>query len=252
MHTYYVYDENGNIIRENWRNTTRNTSGSSLYTYIQNADGTTSVRRMAEGEATSGNEFIFDANGWCTESVYYISGDPDEMFTEDNKESRTTYEYDEAGRLIRTTHESLKYSVGNYIKEYSYDESNRLISRIQKDFNTGEVVNSFTISYSEDGMSIQTAYNGVPTDSYTRKDSLYIGVLANTIYTHDERGGRWMTYFYEYDENGVLTSISYKNINNIVPVEYFIGMGHLMEEFVNHDSLTFKPLSLVLEEQSAN
>lgn len=267
MYTDFIYDENGQIVKEIWYNEERGTTGTDSYTYIPQDDGTTVVRRIADVEPINGYEFIYDQNGICIERNVYssLSSDPEKKFSEENLDSRTGYEYDEAGRLIRST----QVNCGEYMNgsgtviEYGYDENGRMISRTEIGYSSGDVISSRKYTYASEGYInhevISSATFGESSYDYTYEAIDDIehyganGFMPGTERLISNRGGIWQSVVYGYNDENTLVSVTVSNSSGVIPaeyMEYFLGEGHRMEENAAC-KLTFMPLSLVLEQQNA-
>lgn len=253
LYTEFIYDENGQVVKEVWYNSEYGTTGTDNYTYMQQDDGTTLVRRMAEGEAIHGDEFLYDANGMCIESIYYsaLTSDPEKMFTEDHIESRTNYEYDDSGRLLVST--TVRENGSKTAIEYDYDDNGRVVSVEEKNLDTGTVNVSHQYVYDGDDF-VQENYTSVSfgenlydcTSEYEYGDN---GLLSTKKIIYVDTGGAKLTINYGYSEDNVLTDITFSSGFGFVYGEYFLGEGYLMEDNTAC-KVVFKPLSLALEQQT--
>ncbi|MBQ4088486.1 MAG: hypothetical protein IJC56_01215 [Clostridia bacterium] len=259
IYTDYVYNEDGQIIKEVWFNETRDFSGADSLTYLPQEDGTVIVRRMPDEEPINAYEFIYDSNGTCIEAIGYssLSYDPADKFVESNISYRTSYEYDDAGRLSKSTY--VESSGNGRVTEYSYDELGRIISRIEKNSSDGAVINSKVYTYTDEGHTIQEVINDEITWIYTYKATDDFdhygadGFLLGKEEMMNENGGAWQTVKYGYNDENTLVEVTVINNSGILPadyIKYFLHEGYRMEENDNC-TITFKPLSLVLEQQNA-
>ena len=180
--TRYTYDAQGNILTTTDANgnTTTNT-----YNYknqlIQTTDALGQVTRFTYGAASCGS------GSGCggTDKLTAVT---------DAKNQTTTYEYDQAGRLMRETD-----PLGN-ITTYAYDAKGNMIAKTKPD---GRTINYL---HDEAGRLLERRYPNNTADifQYDQTGNLIMATTNQNI-----------AYYYAYDAAGKLTGVTDSNLRNI-------------------------------------
>lgn len=255
LYTVLTYNEEGDIIGETTYNTRLDTEVTTTYEYVQNDDGTMLLCTYSDN---SGYIHEYDTNGYCVKRTYYrvnsVNAKPkDVIFAAENMGSSVTYQYDSMGRVTsRTSYTS--DGAAELITAYTYNDENLILSKITT-YPSGEVYESLEFSLNEKGdysqlHMVSLFYNSDTVTSfewsYDVEDDLLCGKTMN-----DDHGKK-IAFAYEYDDNGALERIMYYHGYEIMPVEYFLGEGALMDSTDLAADVVFMPLSKALAQQNQN
>lgn len=255
LYTVLTYNEEGDIIRATDYNTRFNTEFVTTYEYVKNADGTKLLYKYSDN---SGYICEYDANGYCIKSTYYRMNSEkpkpkDEIFAEGNRGSSVTYQYDSIGRVISRTSYTDK-GEAELITAYTYNDDNLILAKITT-YPTGEAYESLEFSLNANGDYSQLHMISLfwKSDTVTPFEWSY-SVNNNLLYnkTMLDDHGKKIEFEYEYDDNGSLERIKYYHGYEIVPVQYFLGEGALMDSTDLTTDVVFMPLSKVLAKQNQN
>ncbi|MBQ7010775.1 MAG: hypothetical protein IJN63_03625 [Clostridia bacterium] len=255
LYTVLTYNEDGDVIGETTYNTRFDTEFKTTYEYVKNADGTMLVYSYSDN---SGNIYEYDANGFCIKSTYYSirtekQKTKDEIFAEDNRGSSVTYQYDSIGRVTSRTAYTDK-GEAELTTSYTYNDENLVLTKITT-YPNGDAYETLEFSLNDNGDYSQLHMISVfwksdtvtPFEwSYATNDDL---LYKKTML--DERTKK-IVFEYEYDDNGSLERIKYYHGYEIVPVQYFLGEGALMDSTDLAADVVFMPLSKALAKQSQN
>ena len=253
LYTVLAYNEDGEVVGETTYNTRFNTEFKTTYEYTNNDDGTKTLYAYSDN---SGNIYEYDENGYCIKSTYYrmFSEKPkpkEEIFAEKNRGSSVTYQYDNIGRVSSRTSYTDK-GVAELITSYTYNDDNLVKTKITT-YPTGEAYETLEFSFNDNGDYSQLHMVSLfwESDTVTPFDwsyDVYNDLLYNKTMNDDH--GKKIAFNYEYDENGSLESIKYYHGYEIVPVQYFLGEGALMDSTDLTTDVVFMPLSKVLAKQN--
>jgi len=185
--TYFEYDENGRLYRE------QNNSGAGAMIYRYGAGGQVSVTNAVGGTT----QMFFDHNGYLVRTV-----DPDGLTTEtvispdglrsevtEGLFARSTYIYNESGDIVSYTN-----PLGNTIST-AYDEFGNIVSVVD-----------------EKGYETQYSYRNGNLENITYSDGTaesYEYNILNQLIRQTDRNGASITY--SYDGNGNLESKRYSD-----------------------------------------
>ena len=178
--TRYTYDAQGNVLSTTDANGNRTTNA---YNYknqlIQTTDALGNVTRFTYGAASCGS----GCGG--TDKLTAVT---------DAKGQTTTYEYDQAGRLIRETD-----PLGR-VTSYQYDAKGNTISKTKPD---GRTINYL---HDEAGRLLERRYPNNTADifQYDQTGNLIMATTNQNI-----------AYYYSYDAAGRLTGVTDSNLRNI-------------------------------------
>ena len=255
LYTVLKYNEDGKIIGATDYNTNPRFSHETVitYEYVENADGTMTLYIYSD---ISGDIYEYDKNGYCTKFTHYIvnSENPkskEEIFLEKNKTVYATYQYDDIGRVTSRTSYTQKDEV-NFTIAYTYNDDNVVLTKITT-LPSGETHETLEFSLDDNGdysqlrrMNISWKEDSVAPFEWTYK--VYDDVLERK--TMKDEHGTLLEFIYSYDDNGSINSIRYCQSQRIVPVQYFLGEGALMENAESSEIIVFMPLSKVLAKQN--
>ena len=255
LYTVLTYNENGDIIGATDYNTNPRFSNESVttYEYVKNDDGTVTLYEYSDH---LGYKYEYDGNGNCISSTYYsmnrVGTMPrEEIFQETYKSTSTTYQYDSIGRVISRTSYTDE-GEAKFIIYYTYNDDNFILSRTTT-YPSGETYESFDFSLNENGdysemhkMSLFWEEDTVIPFEWSYKAS---DDILNRKVMNDEHG-KIIEFTYQYGIDGSLDAIRYYHAYEIVPVQYFLGEGALMEKAESAEIIVFMPLSKVLAKQN--
>ncbi len=255
LYTVLTYNEDGDVIGEITYNTRFDTEFVTTYEYVNNDDGTKMLYTYSDN---SGNIYEYDTNGYCIKSTYYraSSANPkpkEEIFAENNRGSWVTYQYDSIGRVTSRTSYTDK-GEAELTTYYTYNDDNIVVTKIIT-YPDGEVFESFEFSLNDNGDYSQLHMVSLFWESDTVNSFEWsYDVQSDILYSktmRDEHGKKF-EFKYEYDDNGSLERIKYYHGYGIVPVQYFLGEGALMDSTDLAPDVIFMPLSKVLAKQNQN
>ncbi len=253
LYTVLTYNEDGDIIGATDYNTRFDTEFVTTYEYTENDDGTKTLYTYSD---SSGNIYEYDTNGYCVKSTYYhmLSEKPkpkEEIFAEKNRGSSVTYQYDSIGRVTSRTSYTDE-GVAELTTSYTYNDDNLVLTKITT-YPTGEAYETLEFSLNDNGDYSQLHMISLFWDSDTVTPfewsySVYDDLLSHKTMSDDH--GKKIAYSYEYDDNGSLERIKYYHGYEIVPVQYFLGEGALMDSTDLTTDVVFMPLSKALAKQN--
>ena len=235
----YTYDTHNRLLSQteaSGRTTTYNYSGNNITTTKDNV--TTTKTYDAVGNLTAVTDpagtvtYNLAADGQPTSIV--APGSVTTSFTYDDYRRRiaindpsagtTTYAYDAAGNISKE-----KNANGDSIL-YAFDLHNRLISKIQPEFNTGYVYNN------KNELISVTSTNG--TSCTMIRDTF--GRLTTRRECADSTNSKWLQKDYYYS-NGVTDSIKYSSASGPLAVEgYEYANGHVVKCTLNDSTVIFE------------
>lgn len=255
LYTVLTYNEDGDIIGETTYNTRFNTEFVTTYEYAKNDDGTKVLYKYSDN---SGYIDEYDTSGYCIRSTYYraSSANPkpkEEIFTEENKGSSVTYQYDSIGRVTSRTSYTDK-GKAELTTTYTYNDDNVVLTKIVT-YPSGEIYETFEFSLNDNGdysqlHMVSLFWESDTVNSFEWSYDVYNELLRSKT-MRDEHGKKFV-FEYEYDDNGSLEKIKYYHGYQIVPVQYFLGEGALMDSTDLAPDIVFMPLSKVLAKQNQN
>ena len=214
VHTYssgykltcdFVYDENGNIVKEEIIDVNGDTEAYDN-TYDENGH-LIKEEHTKQGEIEYISEFTYDENGYLVKEVYKRPGGYDDI---------CEYTYDENGNLLKE--EYTEFDGTKYILEYTYDENGNNIQRREKGYSDGGYVYDYVCD--ENGNLIKetktSALGGEPlyVCNFTCDEN---GNRTSAVTKHSD-GSNSMNDF-KYDENGNVIKHVIMNSNNVI-LEY--------------------------------
>ncbi len=253
LYSVLTYNEDGDVIGETSYNTRFNTESVTTYEYVKNDDGTMTLFAYSDN---SGYIHEYDANGYCIKSTYYrmFSEKPkpkEEIFAEKNKGSSVTYQYDSIGRVTSRTSYTDK-GEAELTTSYTYTDNNLVKTKITT-YPTGEAYETLEFSLNDNGdyselHMISTFWKSDSVTPFEWSYDVYNDLLYNKTMSDDH--GKKIKFTYEYDDNGTLESIKYYHGYEIVPVQYFLGEGALMDSTDLTTDIVFMPLSKALAKQN--
>ena len=252
LYSVLTYNEEGKVIGETSYNTRFNTESTTTYEYVDNGDGT---KILYTYDINSGYLYEYDANGNCIKSTYYRmmsekAKPREEIFAEGNRRSSVTYQYDSIGRVTSRTSYTDK-GEAELTTSYTYNDDNLVLTKTTS-YPTGEAYEILEFSLNENGDYSQLRMMSKFWDSDTVTPfewsfSVYNDLLYNK--TMVEEHGKKIGFSYEYDENESLESVKYYHGYEIVPVQYFLREGALMDKTDLTTDVVFMPLSKALAKQ---
>lgn len=255
LYTVLTYNENGDVVGATDYNTRFDKEFVTTYEYVDNGDGTKTVYAYSDN---SGYVYEYDTSGNCVKSTYYRMNSEkpkpkEEIFAEKNMGSSVTYQYDGIGRVISRTAYTDK-GEAELVTAYTYNDDNLVLTKITT-YPTGEAYETLEFSLNEKGDYSQLHMMSVfwKSDTVTPFEWSY-DVYNDLLYSKTMRDdhGKQIAFNYEYDDNGSLEKIKYYHGYEIMPVQYFLGEGALMDSTDLTTDVVFMPLSKALAKQNQN
>ncbi|MBR3715656.1 MAG: hypothetical protein IKM18_07105 [Clostridia bacterium] len=146
----YEYDENGNITKTT-ESDSRNIENVTSYTYKNGLLSETS-KWTVETNDNLISQYIYTNDGILDTVIVWSSYE--------NAEYQITYEYNEAGQLVKLTNNNF---YNEFIEEYSYDDNGRLLQSVYK----GGFSSATTkYEYDENGLLVKQSTNYYDGDGY--------------------------------------------------------------------------------------